>query len=117
MYNGFWRRFKLEKNFPEITGRKIVAYFNFETAKDPELVVKVALSAVSTEGAVKNLRAEASGKSFEQLAEAARTDWNSELKHFEIEGTPKIISNLSGKGNNLFFSYKFVAAFILIESA
>nr|DAP21168.1 MAG TPA: hypothetical protein [Caudoviricetes sp.] len=29
----------------------------------------------------------------------------------------KIISNLSGKGNNLFFSYKFVAAFILIESA
>ena len=40
LYNGFWRRFKLEKNFPEITGRKIVAYFNFDTAKDPELVVK-----------------------------------------------------------------------------
>ena len=50
LYNGFWRRFKLEKNFPEITGRKIVAYFNFETAKDPELVVKVALSAISTFG-------------------------------------------------------------------
>jgi predicted alpha-1,2-mannosidase len=88
LYNGFWRRFKLEKNFPEITGRKIVAYFNFDTANNSELVVKVALSAVSTEGAIKNLRAEASGKSFEQLAEAARTDWNSELEHFEIEGTP-----------------------------
>lgn len=88
LYNGFWRRFKLEKNFPEITGRKIVAYFNFDTANNSELVVKVALSAVSTEGAIKNLHAEASGKSFEQLAEAARTDWNSELKHFEIEGTP-----------------------------
>ena len=87
LYNGFWRRFKLEKNFPEITGRKIVAYFNFDTANNSELVVKVALSAVSTEGAIKNLRAEASGKSFEQLAEAARTDWNSELEHFEIEGT------------------------------
>lgn len=62
LYNGFWRRFNMEKNFPEITGRKIVAYFNFDTAEDPELVVKVALSAVSTEGAVKNLRAEASGK-------------------------------------------------------
>lgn len=61
----------MDKNFPEITGRKIVAYFNFDTAQEPELVVKVALSAVSTEGAVKNLRAEASGKSFEQLAEAA----------------------------------------------
>ena len=88
LYNGFWRRFNMEKNFPEITGRKIVAYFNFDTAEDPELVVKVALSAVSTEGAVKNLRAEASGKSFEQLAEAARTDWNNELDHFEVEGTP-----------------------------
>lgn len=64
-----------------------MAYFNFDTANNSELVVKVALSAVSTEGAIKNLRAEASGKSFEQLAEAARTDWNSELEHFEIEGT------------------------------
>lgn len=88
LYNGFWRRFSLEKNFPEITGRKIVAYFNFDTANNPELVVKVALSAVSTEGAVKNLRAETSGKNFEQLVEAARTDWNNELDHFEIEGTP-----------------------------
>lgn len=65
-----------------------MAYFNFDTANNSELVVKVALSAVSTEGAIKNLHAEASGKSFEQLAEAARTDWNSELEHFEIEGTP-----------------------------
>ena len=48
-YNGFWRRFNMEKNFPEITGRKIVAYFNFDTVKESELVVKVALSAVSTE--------------------------------------------------------------------
>ena len=86
-YNGFWRRFNMEKNFPEITGRKIVAYFNFDTVKESELVVKVALSAVSTEGAIKNLHAEASGKSFEELAEAARTDWNNELDHFEAEGT------------------------------
>lgn len=61
-YNGFWRRFNMEKNFPEITGRKIVAYFNFDTVKESELVVKVALSAVSTEGAIKNLHAEASRK-------------------------------------------------------
>ena len=86
-YNGFWRRFNMEKNFPEITGRKIVAYFNFDTVKESELVVKVALSAVSTEGAIKNLHAEASRKSFEELAEAARTDWNNELEHIEEEGT------------------------------
>ena len=87
-YNGFWRRFNLEKNFPEIAGRKVVAYFNFDTARHPELVVKVGLSAVSTEGALKNLQAEAAGKNFEQLAKEASEAWNTELDHFEIEGTP-----------------------------
>ena len=86
-YNGFWRRFKLEKNFPEITGRKIVSYFHFATRQNSGLVVKVALSAVSTEGALKNLRAEAAGKSFEQLADEARESWNRELRHFTVEGT------------------------------
>lgn len=86
-YNGFWRRFDIEHNFPEIAGRKIVAYFDFETSKNPELIVKVALSAVSTEGALKNLRAEASGKSFDELAEAARETWNRKLDCFHIEGT------------------------------
>ena len=58
----------MEKNFPEITGRKIVAlHFNFDEAKESELVVKVALSAVSTEGAIKNLHASFQ-KSFEELA-------------------------------------------------
>ena len=87
LYNGFWRRFKLEQNFPEIAGRKVVAYFDFETSKNPELVVKVALSATSTEGALRNLRAEAAGKSFDELVAEARADWNKELDHFEIEGT------------------------------
>ena len=87
LYNGFWRRFNLEKNFPEINGRKVVAYFNFDTASHPELVVKVALSAVSTEGALKNLTKETSGKSFEEIAQYARSQWNKELNCFEVEGT------------------------------
>lgn len=87
LYIGFLRRFNLEKNFPEIAGRSIVAYFNFETKRHPELIVKVALSAVSTEGAIKNLNAEASGKSFEQLVETARKTWNNDLDRFEIKGT------------------------------
>ena len=86
-YNGFWRRFDVEHNFPEIAGRKVVAYFDFETSKNPELVVKVALSAVSTEGALKNLRAEASGRTFDELAATARENWNRELDCFQVEGT------------------------------
>lgn len=87
-YNGFWRRFDTEHNFPEIAGRKIVAYLGFDRAADPELTVKVALSAVSTDGALRNLRAETAGKSFGQLADEARSSWNEELSCFEIDGTP-----------------------------
>lgn len=49
-YNGWWRKFPVNRNFPEMAGRKIAAYFEFDTTRHPELVVKVALSATSTEG-------------------------------------------------------------------
>jgi putative alpha-1,2-mannosidase len=44
VYTGFWRRFKMDRNFPEIGGRAVVSYFNFDTSSNKELVVKVALS-------------------------------------------------------------------------
>ena len=86
-YNGFWRRFDVNSNFPEIAGRKVAAYFHFDTRRERELVVKVALSAVSTEGAVANLRAEAAGRSFDEIAAAARKAWNDNMGAFEVEGT------------------------------
>ena len=86
-YTGFWRRFKMDKNFPEITGRKIVAYFNFDTANDPDLTVKVALSPVSTEGALRNLQAETGGKGFDEIAEATARRWTDELQLFDVEGS------------------------------
>ncbi len=86
-YSGFWRRFRLNENFPEMAGRKIVAYFNFDTASESELTVKVALSGVSTEGALKNLQAEATGKNFETLKQEAANQWNHELSRFEIGGS------------------------------
>ena len=87
LYKGFWRRFKQDKNFPEMAGKDVAAYFHFDTKSGEELVAKVALSAVSTEGALKNLRAEAEGKSFDQLAEQAQESWNKELSMFSVEGT------------------------------
>lgn len=86
-YNGFWRKFPVNENFPEMAGRKVVSYFEFDTSACPELVVKVALSATSTEGALKNLQAEAAGRSFESLAEAAAESWRKRLSTIEIQGT------------------------------
>lgn len=87
LYKGFWKRFKIEKNFPEIAGRDVAAYFCFDNADSRELVVKVGLSAVSTEGALKNLEAETEGLSFEQLCEAAAQSWDKELSMFQVDGT------------------------------
>ena len=87
MYNGFWRKFPVNKNFPEMAGRKVVSYFEFDTEANPELEVKVALSSTSTEGAVKNLMAEASTKSFDVIASETSNNWNSQLASIAVEGT------------------------------
>ena len=87
LYNGFWRKFPVNKNFPEMAGRKVVSYFEFDTQNNPEVEVKVALSATSTEGAVKNLMAEADGKSFEAIAAEASKAWNDQLASIEVEGS------------------------------
>lgn len=87
LYNGWWRKFPINNNFPEMAGRKLVSYFEFDTSRNLELVVKVALSATSTEGALKNLQAEAVSKSFEMIASEASDNWKRQLASIEIQGT------------------------------
>ncbi|MCG6188917.1 GH92 family glycosyl hydrolase [Maribellus maritimus] len=89
-YNGFYRRFEEEENFPEMAGRNIRAYFNFKTQKDEKIKIKFALSSVSTEGAIKNLRAEIPGWNFKQIKEETRQRWNRELAKVQVEtSTPE----------------------------
>ena len=84
-YNGMWGKFDVKHHFPEMTGRKIVAYFTFNEHKTLEM--KVALSATSTEGALRNLHAETDGRGFDQLLAETQTKWNKELSVIEAEGT------------------------------
>lgn len=86
-YVGFWRKFKSNVNFPEMGGRKIVACFDFGGSSDKPLEVKVALSAVSTSGALMNLKTEAASKSFDMLADETRQKWEQELSALEAKGS------------------------------
>jgi len=86
-YVGFFRRFNVNENFPEIGGRQVVTWFDFGDTSSSPLEVKVALSAVSASGALKNLEKEAAGSSFETLAQTASDKWEKELKVIEAEGT------------------------------
>lgn len=86
-YAGFWRKFPVNSNFPEMAGRKPVAYFEFDSSDSDPLEVRVALSGVSTAGALENLRAEASGRSFDEIHAAATERWNHELAVAQVDGT------------------------------
>lgn len=87
LYNGFWRKFDVNNNFPEMAGRKVVSYFEFDTESNQEVVVKVALSATSTEGALRNLMAETADKDFEMIASEAAAQWSEQLSSIEVDGT------------------------------
>lgn len=93
-YKGGYGKFNMKENFPDMAGRKMVAYFDFDPSESDPLEVKVALSGVSTAGAVKNLRAEASGLSFDRLAARASEAWDKELAVIEAEGTDDQLSML-----------------------
>ena len=57
----------------------------FDTSADKKILVKVALSPVSCEGAWNNLREELPGWDFERTAKAADAKWNKALGSIEIE--------------------------------
>lgn len=87
IYGGFWRRWKMDENFPERSGRKLKAVFRFDLQDGESLIVKVALSGVSCEGALKNLQAEAAPFGFDELKHMARQAWNDELDCFSVQAS------------------------------
>lgn len=86
-YKGGWSKFDQYHNFPEMGGRKLVAWFDFATSSRRELTMKVALSATGIEGALKNLRAEASGKDFDTIRKETESIWNDELSSITVDGS------------------------------
>ncbi len=84
-YDGFYRRFNQEKDFPEMAGKNLRAFFNFSTKEDEKIKIKFALSSVSTAGALKNLEAEIPHWDFDKTREEAKRKWNDELSKIEVE--------------------------------
>ncbi len=84
-YRGGWGKFDTSHNFPEIGGCGIVMHFDFGDDPAP-LEVRVALSAVGTQGARANLEAETAGRTFDELVAEARGRWSDEMALIEAEG-------------------------------
>jgi predicted alpha-1,2-mannosidase len=83
-YRGFWGKFNQEQNFPEIAGKKLKMYFDFDTKEGEKIKIKFALSPVSQENALQNMRAEISGWDFEKVKAQAQATWNKELNKIQV---------------------------------
>jgi len=84
-YRGFWGKFNQQKNFPALAGRQLRMYFNFKTSEGEMIKIKFALSPVSQENALNNMRIETPGWNFEKIKEKGQQQWNKELNKIVID--------------------------------
>lgn len=68
----------------EAWGQKLTAIVRFKAVEGEQVGIKVATSAVSTDGALLNLK-ELDGKSFEGIREEAERIWEDELGKYELD--------------------------------
>lgn len=83
---GFYINGKLVEGAPEAGGKNVKAHFTFNTQKNKEVLVKVAISRVDFEGAEKNLKGELPDWNFNLIREKARKSWEVELARISVEG-------------------------------
>lgn len=80
----------LEKDIRELNGKNIKTVFHFDTKKGETVMIKVAISSVSTKNAWENLREENKGTfDFDKIRQKAKKLWNKELSKIEVKGGTK----------------------------
>ena len=93
-YRGFWRKFDQTQDFPEMASKQLRAWFDFDLKPDAKLLVKVALSSVSTEGALKNMKAEVPHWDFDRVVRETQAEWQKELARIHITSKrPEVLTN------------------------
>lgn len=89
VYRGFWGRFDQTKNFPEMAGQNLKLFFDFNTKEGEKIKIKMALSPVSSAGALENMKKEVPGWDFEKVKKQSQEVWNNELNKIQIDAIQK----------------------------
>ena len=84
-YRGFWGKWNQGKDFPEFAARQFRAYFDFKTDEGEKIKLKFALSPVSMENALVNLRTETPNWNFEAVKQQGQALWQQELSKTTIQ--------------------------------
>lgn len=85
IYKGFWRKFDETKNFPEAAGKNLRMYFDFDVKAGEQVMVKMAISPVSTAGALANMQQEIPHWDFDKTKRAGEQLWEKELNKIKVE--------------------------------
>ncbi|MGO4773176.1 GH92 family glycosyl hydrolase [Flavobacterium sp. W22_SRS_FK3] len=89
VYRGFWGKFDQTKNFPEMAGQNLKLFFDFNTEEGEKIKIKMALSPVSSAGALANMKKEIPGWDFEKVKKQSQEVWNNELNKIQVETIQK----------------------------
>ncbi|KAF2340765.1 GH92 family glycosyl hydrolase [Flavobacterium tistrianum] len=89
VYRGFWGRFDQTKNFPEMAGQNLKLFFDFDTNEGEKIKIKMALSPVSSAGALENMKKETPDWNFEKVKKQSQEVWNRELNKIQVETIQK----------------------------
>ena len=92
-YNGFKQPGRTPEEKRVLEGRALEAAFDFGPLDGP-LLVKVAISTVDEEAAIRNLDSEGGDFDFDGLRASTRTAWEQALGAIEIEASPDMKTSL-----------------------
>ena len=77
---------EFSRPFTEHGFENLKGFFRFDVRDGKPVVARVGISSVSTEGALKNLRAEINHWNFDKVRSAAVGAWNAELRKITVSG-------------------------------
>lgn len=86
---GTWKGDNFKSGRTQIGGAKTGGYFTFDTKRDDTVEYKIAISYVSIENARENLRVDNGNRSFDQVKDDTRKEWNKHLGKIEIHSANK----------------------------
>ncbi|MDM1295398.1 glycoside hydrolase family 92 protein [Sphingobacterium sp. N143] len=85
VYNGFWRKFDQQNNFPDLAAHNIKLHLDFDTKAQEAILMKVALSPVSMKNALSNMQEEAPDWNFDGYVKEGQVAWEKELHKIEAD--------------------------------
>lgn len=85
IYRGFWGKFNIRNNFREMIDRQLRAHFDMDVKDGEQVMLKVAISPVSTAGALRNMNQELPHWNFDKVKKQGQEQWNSMLGKVDID--------------------------------